>query len=237
MQQAPERPWWGLGDVGAGLLLAQVLATVVAVFAYSAAGWEAADEVPLWATALLQVPLWAGYAGVTVWASNTKGLGLVEDFGFAGRTLDAPLGLLAGIVCQLVLLPLLYWPLLPLFGRTSDELSEPAEALAGRAEGTVGWILLTLIVVVGAPVVEELFYRGLFLRSLTKFGLPTWGAVLVSAAVFGGIHFQLLQLPGLFVFGVVLAVLTVHFGRLGPAIWAHVGFNGTTVVSLYLQSR
>ena len=26
--------------------------------------------------------------------------------------------------------------------------------------------------------------------------------------------------------------LTVRFGRLGPAIWAHVGFNGIAVVTL-----
>ena len=40
-------------------------------------------------------------------------------------------------------------------------------------------------------------------------------------------HFQPLQFLGLFVFGVVLALADAgSTGRLGPAIWAHVGFNG-----------
>jgi len=33
-------------------------------------------------------------------------------------------------------------------------------------------------------------------------------------------------------FGVLLAVLTQRTGRLGTAIWAHVGFNATTIVFL-----
>ena len=41
-----------------------------------------------------------------------------------------------------------------------------------------------------------------------------------------------MQFPGLFAFGVVAAVLTQRTGRLGTAIWAHVGFNLTTVVLL-----
>ena len=45
-------------------------------------------------------------------------------------------------------------------------------------------------------------------------------------------HFQLVQLPGLFVFGVIAAVVFQRTGRLGTAIWTHVGFNATTVVLL-----
>ena len=38
--------------------------------------------------------------------------------------------------------------------------------------------------------------------------------------------------PGLFFFGVVAAVVTERTGRLGTAIWCHVGFNLTTVILL-----
>ena len=89
------------------------------------------------------------------------------------------------------------------------------------------------MVVFVAPVVEELFYRGLVLRSLEKRRWPRWAVVVGSAALFAAMHFQVLQFPGLFVFGVVLALMTLITGRLGPAIWAHAGFNGATVVLLY----
>ena len=92
--------------------------------------------------------------------------------------------------------------------------------------------MLVFLVVIGAPLAEEVFYRGLLLRSLRKRGLGTVAAVLISSAVFALSHFQAIQLPALFVFGLVAAMLAVKTGRLGPSIWAHVGFNLTSVVVL-----
>lgn len=228
-------PTWGLGDVAGGVLAAQVLSIVVLGIVFGATGWSTAAEAPIWATALLQVPLWAGLAGAVVYAGRLKGNGLVADFGLCSKLLDAPLGLAVGIGTQLVVLPLLYWPVLSLLGRSTEELSEPARELASRADGTFGWIVLAVMVVAIAPVVEELFYRGLVMRALTKRGWSPWVAIVGSAALFGGMHFQPLQFLGLFVLGVLLGVLAHRSGRLGPAIWAHVGFNATTVVSLYVH--
>lgn len=228
-------PSWGLGDVVGGLVAAQVLSVVAVGIAVGASGWGSVEEFPLWAVALVQVPLWSGLLAGVLWAGR-KGDGVVRDFGFAARWFDPLWGVSVGLVTQVVVLPLLYLPLLELWGRTSDDLARPARDLADRAEGPAGWAVLVLVVVVCAPVVEELFYRGLLLRSLQKRGWPAWAAVVVSAAVFAASHFQALQFPGLFVFGLILALMTVGSGRLGPAIWAHVAFNSTTVVSLYLSS-
>lgn len=232
----PTRSWWGLGDVAAGIVAAQVLSILVLGIVYGAAGWTSSSEVPLWATGLLQIPLWCGLAGAVVHAGRTKGSGLGAEFGFSARALDAPLGLVVGVASQLVLLPIIYWPLLSLLGRSSEELSEPAEELASRADGTLGWLLLATMVVVAAPLVEELFYRGLLMGALAKRGWALWPSVLGSSAVFGAMHFQPLQFVGLFAFGVVLALLASWQGRLGAAMWAHAGFNATTVVSLYMQA-
>jgi uncharacterized protein len=89
--------------------------------------------------------------------------------------------------------------------------------------------------VVCAPVVEELFYRGLLLRSLDKRGIQPWLSVVLSALLFAGMHFEALQFAGLFLFGIVLALLVHRTGRLGPAIWAHAAFNAVTVLQLYGQ--
>lgn len=248
----PERPgspraWmdpalqqWGLGEVALGFLLAQALAVVASVIVLSIGGWGATGSgesvpIPLWIAALLQIPLWAGYLG-SVELAGRKGGGVTDDFGLRLRPVDVPVGLAVGVAVQLLVLPLLYLPILRLSGYTSDDLSAPARALADKASGPAGWILLAVIVVVGAPIVEELFFRGLFLRALQKRGLPDWAAVLISAAVFGAIHFQALQFVGLFVIGLVLGTLAVRTGRLGPSIMTHVGFNATSVVLLYLTT-
>ena len=234
----PATQRWGLGDVAAGILASLVLSTLIGGLVVTAAGWSGTgaadgDPVPIWGLALLQLPLWGGYLGVTLWATSTKVNGALRDLGVQSRVLDAPVGLVVGVAAQLVVLPLLYLPILELTGRTAEELSEPARNLADRAGDLPEWVLFGVIVGAGAPVVEELFYRGLFLRSLRKAGLGGLAAVLLSSLVFAGIHFQPLQFPGLFAFGVIAAGLTTLTGRLGPAIWAHVGFNLTTVVVLY----
>lgn len=230
------KPSWGLGDVAAGYVAALVLSVFAGAVAAAAFGWGEDTVIPMWGLALLQVPLWGGYVGAVVIAGLRKGNGVAVDFGLRTEWLDAPIGLVIGVAMQLVVVPLIYIPVLWITGTTSEELAEPAQRLADRAGAPAGWILFALIVGVGAPLVEELFYRGLLLRALQRRGFGNVAAVLISAAVFGVVHFQLLQFVGLFALGVVLALLTVVFGRLGPAIWAHVGFNLTTVAVLYLGS-
>lgn len=229
----PAQQRWGLGEVALGFLLAQALAVVATVVAMGAGGWTEAADIPMAAAALLQVPLWGGYLG-SVYLAGTKGGGLVDDFGLAVRPLDVPIGLVVGVAVQLLVLPLLYVPILELTGTSQDDLSAPARALSDKATDPLGWVLLVLIVVIGAPLVEELFFRGLFLRALQKRGLPDWAAVVGSAAVFGAVHFQLLQFVGLFTIGLVLAVMAVRTGRLGMSIATHMAFNATSVVVLYL---
>ena len=232
----PTVPQWGLGDVVGGIAVSMLLALLVGSVILSIGGWRSSDEVPIWGLALLQVPLWSGYLGVAWWATATKGAGPVRDLHIVSRLLDAPVGLVVGILTQLLVLPLVYVPVFFLTGTDSDELSEPARELAARAGSPLSWVLFAVLVGVCAPVVEEVFYRGLFLSSLTKRGVPPVVSVLVSSAVFAVVHFQLLQFVGLFLFGLVAGAVTVRTGRLGPAIWAHIGFNLTTVAVLYLSS-
>ena len=88
---------------------------------------------------------------------------------------------------------------------------------------------------VGAPVIEELFFRGLLLRAL-KARIGSVGAVIASGVLFGLAHFEPLQLPVLALFGVVLGMVALRTGRLGPGICAHAAFNSLAVYSL-LSSR
>ncbi|MFM7509928.1 MAG: lysostaphin resistance A-like protein [Actinomycetota bacterium] len=222
---------WGLGEVALGIVASQVLLLVAQVVVFGLAGWTSVEEVPLWATAVLQIPLWAGWIAALA-VAGSKGHGVVREFGFTIRGIDVPIGLGVGLGVQFVVLPLIYWPLLSILGRTQDDLAEPARNLADKASGAAGWVLLGLVVVVGAPVVEELFYRGLLLGALRKRRWPAVIAAAVSGAVFAAMHFQPLQFPGLFVLGTILALLVLRTGRLGSAIVAHATFNAVTVVAL-----
>jgi membrane protease YdiL (CAAX protease family) len=225
---------WGMGDAALGQLLSLVVPTIVVVAVVGATGREDLEDVPLWATALLQVPLWAGLLGAPLWATYLKGRrSLAADFGLRMVPFDIPLGLLVGFFGQIVLL-LLVGIVYHLLGIDLDKVGDTAEDLTEGATNAVGVILLVLIVGLAAPVFEELFYRGLWLRAIER-RAGTLVAVIGSSVLFGLVHFEPYDLPALIGFGAIVAILTVRTGRLGPAIWAHVAFNLTAVVGLLAQ--
>lgn len=230
--EADARPVrWGLGDAWLGLLIANAAALIGGVVILAASGYTDtdSDELPLTVIALMQLPLWAGYLTMPLLAARRKGNGVVVDFGLRVRPWDVPVGLVIGVLTQVVLVPVIYFPIFQIIGKR--DVSADARALTDRADDPFGIVLLVLIVVIGAPVVEELFFRGLLLRSAERKWGKAW-AVVVSSLVFGAVHLQPLQFPALVVVGVVFALLALRTGRLGPSIFAHMGFNAVAVGSL-----
>lgn len=217
-----------------GFAIGQVGGLVLMTLILSATGrsGNAIDDLPLALVALAQVGLWLGLLGAPLVATRRKGGGLIPDLGLRVRWEDAWKGGLIGVVVQFPILPLLYWPILEALSKSSSDLEGPARGLTDRATDPLGVVLLILIVGVAAPIIEEIFYRGLLQRSLLKRGLPVWAAIAVTSVVFGMSHFQLLQLPGLAFAGAVFGLLAQRAGRLGPAITAHITFNMVTVIAL-----
>jgi membrane protease YdiL (CAAX protease family) len=227
-------PRWGLGDAAAGYALAIVGSSIVSSIVLAASGRtpDEQDDLPLSLVAITQLGLWLGLLGVPWLVTRAKGNGLVADLRLRFQRRDLWRGGSIGAVLQLLVIPLLYWPFLELLDKSADDLEGPARELTDRADGALGVILLVLIVGVGAPIVEEVFYRGFLQGALLKRGLPVPVAIAISSTVFAASHFQALQFPALLVFGAVAGTLAHRSGRLGPAITAHVAFNMVTVVVL-----
>jgi membrane protease YdiL (CAAX protease family) len=227
------RPRWGLGDVVAGFLLAVFASTLVGAIALGATGDEELDDLPMGVYSLVQAAQWIGFLGIPLLVARFKGNGPARDFGTRMERRDVPIGLALGVGLQLIVVPLVSLPWVWLLGRDWDEIDDRAKELTDRSHGW-GLLALTLVVVAGAPLVEEIFFRGLTLRSFER-RLGRWGGLAASAFVFGATHFDLLSLPALVVFGLVAGRLVQRAGRLGPAWWTHVGFNATTIVALVAQ--
>lgn len=222
---------WTIPDALLVLLGAQLLSFlwVGAVIGVAYDG-EIPDPLSIVDLVVLNVGLWVGYGVGPLIVSRRKGDGPGEDFGAKISAIDLPLGIALGVFVQLGALWLLYWPILRV---VDGDPSEAARELVGRVDSFGGWVLLIFSVVIMAPLVEELFFRGLLLRSLQR-RLGPAPAIIISAVLFGLAHRQLLPLPGLILFGVVAAGLVIWTGRLGPAWALHVGFNATTLVVLGL---
>jgi len=99
----------------------------------------------------------------------------------------------------------------------------------GGDKGTFGLVIAGLMVVVVAPVVEEIFFRGFFYRAL-RTRLGALSAAAIDGVVFGSIHFQfdgadgLLILPPLMLLGFVYCLVYEKTGSLFPVIGLH-AFN------------
>jgi len=228
-------PSWGIGDALLGWLASLVGGAIMAQLVFTITG----DEFEDWSLGLVavaQTGLWAGLLGAPYLAGRFKGNGMVRDFGLRESPRDLIPDILNGgfwgLFSQWVLIPLLYVPVLLLTEVDNNDLSEAAKDLTDRASGAFSVVMLVLIVGIGAPIFEELFYRGLVLRAVERrFG--TAPAVVSSGIFFGVSHLNApLLMPGLAAFGIVLGVLTVRNGRLGPAIAAHMAFNMATVVAM-----
>lgn len=230
-----EQPSWGAREVVLAALITLVTSAVLGSILLAAAGEESSRTASLVTVALLQTTLWAGMGMGAAVVLRGRRVSLVDGLGLRFRPLDVPVGIVLGVACQLVLVPLISAPWAALLGRSTEQLREPACELAGKAEDPFGVVVLFAITVVGAPFVEELFFRGFVQRGLTtSFGRVA--GVLTTALVFGTVHYQLLQLPALLAFGLVLGSVTARSGRLGTAIVTHMAFNATTVVSLVILS-
>lgn len=93
--------------------------------------------------------------------------------------------------------------------------------------------------VIGAPLAEEIIFRGQIFAALAQTPLGLSGAALITSALWAGIHWptQPLFVVGLlFLMGLLLCWLLVRFGSLWVTIACHAAWNSLAVVSLYLAA-
>jgi len=213
-----------------GQIVAIVLATIGARIAGTPGGVSAISREtvpPVWFVCCTLVGLWVGFGGAAYVVTRSG-----RHVGLWFRPGDS-LYVFAGFALQLALVA--GYSLLGVKG-----VSKPVNHLLGGGSGWLLWIpgLMTVLL---APLFEELYFRGVLLRSfLVLFDTrrAAWVgasvAVLVDGALFGAAHLgndTWVQLPGLVFTGIVLAILAVRTGRLGPSIVTHASFNALAVLA------
>jgi len=93
-------------------------------------------------------------------------------------------------------------------------------------------LFLGLSCVIGAPLIEELVFRGMIYPSLKRW-LPRGYAIIITGVFFGIVHGNLAAVLPLIAFGSVLCIIRDRFGLL-TCIALHSLFNLHTFIWLYL---
>ncbi len=211
---------WLVGNVAAGAVL-------------SASGEDSVAQAgPTWLVGI-SVAQWLPFL-IALWVLGRRvGAGKPSaDYGLSFRPIDL-IGIPIGIATQVLLVPLLYVPLESIWPDTfgSDQIEKRARDLWDGASGG-GVVLLVALIVVGAPLVEELVYRGLLQGAVGRrlHQWHGWLAVVLVAALFSLVHFSPVEYPGLFLVGLVLGACALRSGRLGMGVLAHAAFNAAGLV-------
>jgi membrane protease YdiL (CAAX protease family) len=88
--------------------------------------------------------------------------------------------------------------------------------------------LLIVLVVVTAPLIEEVMYRGVVQESLGQLGLSPWMAIVVTSVFFAVMHLPIVEwhaLATLFTLSLGFGWLYEKTGRLAAPIAMHAAFN------------
>lgn len=157
-------------------------------------------------------------------------LGLHAGSGALKETALGPVGYLAAMPLVIVAALVVYL----VSTMTGLDVSEGVHPIAPIVAGGDPWVIVgaLLLAVVGAPLIEELMFRG-YLYSALRARLGPVASVMLSSAFFAGIHPQgIIGFPLLFTIGAALATLREWRGSLIAPILAHACTNGVSMAIL-----
>jgi len=215
-------PGWGMGDVLISLLGTLTVATVVSL----GLSKSHIDPEHGWGLIVAFASPWICLAGWPCVAAAIKGNGAVIDFGLTMHRPHIRLGVLAGLA-SLALASLAAFMTVHVVG----PISSSAGDLAHEQHGIV-LVLFALFALVGAPIVEEIAFRGMLFGALTKSSFTPLVASLVSAGVFALFHFEPKRFFVLFVIGAVLGEARRRSGSTLTSVVAHMINNAPAAISL-----
>lgn len=102
-------------------------------------------------------------------------------------------------------------------------------------ESSLLQVMVIVLAVVAAPICEELFFRGVALRSLRFRKWPFFTASLFTSLLFAAIHFKLTGFFLLFTLAMVLAMLAERTQSLLPSIVFHASHNAFVIFISFWQ--
>lgn len=215
----------GIAAIGAG---AGVVASIAVAIAYAVSSPGPIDPHDPWFLLVSQLAFWVGLVGAVVIASHRNGTGrLGADYGLSWpRLKDIWLGLLGSWVGRVLPLIVLICIIVSNEGFGTPNAVSP-QVLGVVPDGPAGWAVVITLAVFGAPLVEELFFRGLLQGAFTRRIGPV-PALFATAFIFSSAHILnegLLAPIALFPLALVLGYLRLRTGRLAAGMVAHSLFN------------
>lgn len=189
----------------------------------------AGGSVPDWVALTGQLVMQAVVVGLAVWIAGW--LGGQRRQVLALHTVHGLPGTVAKAFVLLTVISGIYTVFAVTFARESvlQDLAPLWPLVKGDA-----WWLMVLVAVVGAPLSEELLFRGYLQSALAKSPLGFWGAALITNTGWAALHFEYsaLGLIDVFIAGLIFTWLLWRTGSLWVPIICHGLYNGLIFAAL-----
>ena len=206
-------PRWGLWDVPVMLIAAAVFTVIAGVLL-------AAVNAPFGISLIIGGSAgWLGLAGWPLLVTKLRGNGPRIDLGLRLTWSDVRWGVGAGI-CALVVGTIVSGITIAIFGDFNSAAGEAAQEIVDEGSRPL-LIAFGFMILVGAPIAEEVAFRGLLFAGLRKRGFGSVITVLISATAFALFHFEPVRFAVLLSIGLVLGLTRAKTGSLGASIIAH----------------
>jgi membrane protease YdiL (CAAX protease family) len=215
-------PTWGMGDAVISLIGAIVLSLVVSLGLMS----QNIDPENGWGLIIAFSAPWLMLAGWPIVATTLKGNGPGVDLGLIAPRTYLRLGFVAGLISLAVASLMAV-----IVTRFTGPLSSTAGDVGLNQTGIV-LVLFVLLAMFGAPIVEEIAFRGMLYGALAKAHVNEHLVVVITALVFALFHFEPKRFIILFAIGIILGEVRRRTGSTSAAIVAHVVNN--TPAALYI---
>lgn len=224
MRSKPSFPYsnWGPLLAVLGVFLALGIGVVLSIPALVIDHPKNGEELGTWANAFVQLMTAAGFLMVPMLIAAQRGASSFREvlarLGVR-RFKPAALKWMAAAIGAYLLFAIAYGIL----------IGEPHQKDIAEKLGKVP--IQILLIVVAAPVSEEVCFRGMLFGGLRE-RWPRIAAALVSGAIFGGLHATtgISAVPPLIFFGFTLALLYEKTGSVLPGILLHMLNNSVALL-------
>jgi membrane protease YdiL (CAAX protease family) len=218
-------PTWGMGDAIISLVGAIGLSLIVSLALMS----QNIDPENGWGLIIAFSAPWLVMAGWPIIATTIKGNGPKLDLGLIAPRTHLRLGFVAGLISLAVASLMAV-----IVTRFTGPLSSTAGDVGMNQTGLV-LVVFVLLAMFGAPIVEEIAFRGLLFGALAKANINEHLVVFLTALVFALFHFEPKRFLILFAIGMILGEVRRRTGSTSAAIVAHI-VNNTPAALFILVS-
>lgn len=216
--RTPWRPWTAVGVTAAIFISAfAVVAAITVMLKLFTSNGVNIVNVALFVTPIQQLAM----VGLTLLAARAYGAKASEVLSWR----SPPQGLRAYVISFVAFIAIIA-AMGVLIHALAPEANKDDNAIFLQMFKSPWWPLAILLVGVGAPVSEELLFRGYLFPAIAQTRLGLWGATGISSGLWAVSHaYSGIGMVQVFVIGLILSLILVRTGSLRVTMVCHALYN------------